>query len=780
MADAVVRLRVESSEYDQKLQRATQQLQHMEKEVRRTGATFAYADEEELEFVKSLGSMETKAESAKGKIAEMTKAFTELSLQYKRMTDEEKQSPFGRAMESSLNKLKSRIKESKGDLAGIEGQLGGMGGVAEQLGGKLGLPIGQLAKFGPYGAAAAAAMKVAKDAFFDSESGIDEWGRTVEGAKGAYTIFLDTINNGNWSNFFSNLNAAISGSRQLYDEMDRLGSIKSNNAAAIAKEQATIQELRTRQQKGENVAEELRAAEERLKKLQMESVNQGKTVGKDQMKQALTNSVNSIKGNGGWFRKDTTAKVSEAKIDAAIDDILNNGQAAMDKYAATFKKLQEKGTKTITNYSQTGQAYQTKQFDITTLSAEEQALYKLSKAVTDSESKLQTGISTYTGALQEEASANRESFQAERYAQKSDRKFASAAPKMPVEPVIPEGSAAALQKKLSELNKQWSMATSDEDRSGIQKQIDETQKALDAMKGKIEKLPPIEPELIFSEKGISDLGKQIKDKMSGLEIGSDDYLIAAENLLDFTTFENLMKAATERGVNIDPEWMSSLFEDIKVGAEVDDDSWQALVDNINEKLAEMDLPPITLDVKTGGVEEAQQQVDNLADNVNKAIGVFGQLGGVMEQIDDPGAKVAGIVMGAVAEVAGTFAASLKGTFTPWDWIAAAISGVSTMIATISAIKSATSGGFASGGIIPGNSFSGDNMRGMLPNGDLVGLDAGELILNRAQQGVVAGAMQGNPMSNLKLATEVSGSNLRIVLNNDNRSRGGSRDVYGVH
>ena len=72
MADAVVRLRVESSEYDQKLQRATQQLQHMEKEVRRTGATFAYADEEELEFVKSLGSMETKAESAKGKIAEMT------------------------------------------------------------------------------------------------------------------------------------------------------------------------------------------------------------------------------------------------------------------------------------------------------------------------------------------------------------------------------------------------------------------------------------------------------------------------------------------------------------------------------------------------------------------------------------------------------------------------------------------------------------------------------------------------------------------------------------
>ena len=98
MADAIVRLRVESSEYDQKLSRATQQLQHMEKEVRRTGATFAYADKEELEFVKSLGSMETKADSAKGKIAEMTKSFTELSLQYNRLTKEEKNSPFGKGL----------------------------------------------------------------------------------------------------------------------------------------------------------------------------------------------------------------------------------------------------------------------------------------------------------------------------------------------------------------------------------------------------------------------------------------------------------------------------------------------------------------------------------------------------------------------------------------------------------------------------------------------------------------------------------------------------------
>ena len=142
----------------------------------------------------------------------------------------------------------------------------------------------------------------------------------------------------------------------------------------------------------------------------------------------------------------------------------------------------------------------------------------------------------------------------------------------------------------------------------------------------------------------------------------------------------------------------------------------------------------------------------------------------MQQIDDPGAKVAGLVMGAVAEVAATFAGSLKGTFTPWDWIAAAISGVSTMIATISAIKSATSAGsFAGGGLIGGNSFSGDNL--------MANVNSGELILNRAQQGAIAGQLEGNPMGNMQLETRISGTDMLIFLNNTNRSLGGSRSFY---
>ena len=797
MADAIVRLRVESSEYDQKLSRATQQLQHMEKEVRRTGATFAYADKEELEFVRSLGSMETKADSAKGKIAEMTKSFTELSLQYNRLTKEEKASPFGQALAASLDQLKGRIKATEGDLKGVSQELGGGGlsKVMETLGSKIGIPAGAFTALGGAMAAGAAAAKVAKDAFLATEGGIDTWGRTVEGAKGAYSVFLDTLNNGNWSNFFSNLSNAIKGSRQLYDEMDRLGSIKANNQAAIAKEQATIQELRLRQQKGENVAAELRAAEERLRKLQTESVDQGKTVGRDQMKQAITNSVNSIKGNGSSFlginfRKDTTAKVSDEQINAAIDDILNNGQAAMDKYAQAFKDLQTKGTKTWTEtqYSQGGVAYQVtkSEFDINQLSAEEQALYKLSKAITDTETKLQEGIGTYTQALQEEASTNREAFQTERFAQRGDRAAAAAK----AEEKAPEGSIKAMREQLAELNKEWELAVDDDSRAKLKEQIEEVTKALEQMTGKAKEAKPalqIEGPSGYSQEGISALRGEIQGGMKGMQMGSDEYMFQSERLVDLTAFENLLKTATANGIQIDPAMLEGLFEQIdnatfsenalELVPSVSDEAWQALVDTINAKLADLGLDPIELDVKTGNVKAASEAaVTNAKDTASawqNAVAAVNNVGSALQSIEDPAAKVSGIVMQAIANVALGFAqasaSAATGAAGVFGWIAAATAGVATMVSTIAAIKSATSGSYANGGLIGGNSFSGDNLT--------ANVNSGELILNRAQQSNIAGQLEGNPMDNMQLETRISGTDMLIFLNNTNRSLGGSRSFY---
>ena len=272
----------------------------------------------------------------------------------------------------------------------------------------------------------------------------------------------------------------------------------------------------------------------------------------------------------------------------------------------------------------------------------------------------------------------------------------------------------------------------------------------------------------FSQKAIDARMSHAKKIMDSSEIGSDRYLYEAEKIVDLTTLQNLMSEATQRGLTIDPEFIKEQLGQIDIGLGVSDSTWQTLVDSLNEQIdaANDELPSIKLDVKTGNVKELDNQIGSLQTNLNGAISVFGQLGDAMQQIDDPGAKVAGIIMGAIANIAGTFAKSLGGTFTPWDWIAAAISGTATMISTIAAIKSATSGGFANGGIVPGNSFSGDNLR----TSDY-GINAGELILNRAQQGSIAGQLNNNPMGNLALSMNLKGEDIQICLDNNNRRRG---------
>jgi hypothetical protein len=251
---------------------------------------------------------------------------------------------------------------------------------------------------------------VAKDAFFQSESGIDEWGRTVEGAKGAYSVFLDTLNNGNWSNFFQNLRAAIQGGRDLYDVFDRLGSIKSNNAAAIAITQKEIAELRLAKQQGENVDAKLKAATERLAALQKQSVSAGMAAGSQSAFQTIRNGVNSVGGAG----------VNDATIKYAVDRIMKGGQGEFDKYRRNYDILQQKGmvTRTQTINDSQGGTYerQYKVFDINALTEEQQKQYAIAKAITEGETRIQQGIAAYAQAVSEGTASAREEFKGNRYA----------------------------------------------------------------------------------------------------------------------------------------------------------------------------------------------------------------------------------------------------------------------------------------------------------------------------------------------------------------------------
>ena len=171
------------------------------------------------------------------------------------------------------------------------------------------------------------------------------------------------------------------------------------------------------------------------------------------------------------------------------------------------------------------------------------------------------------------------------------------------------------------------------------------------------------------------------------------------------------------------------------------------------------------DVKIEGKDlEALEELANAGDAASTswgdALNSISGLSSALAAIEDPAVKVLGIIAEAIATVALTFAKSLKGTISPWDWIAGAAAGTATMISTIAAIKSATAGSFAEGGIVPGNSYSGDRLT--------ANVNSGELILSASQQNVLARQLQNNNPQNMHLTATIKGTDIQLALNNTAR------------
>ena len=255
----------------------------------------------------------------------------------------------------------------------------------------------------------------------------------------------------------------------------------------------------------------------------------------------------------------------------------------------------------------------------------------------------------------------------------------------------------------------------------------------------------------------------LKEQISQADIGSELHNKLTAQLADATTLGTLMQTAIQNGIDtaqFNPQdlW-KKVFGD-NPGDYIENADWQSIVDKINEKLKEMKLDPIKINFETGNVAKDGKEV---AKDWNNAASAISSVGSAMSSIEDPAAKVMGTIAQAIATIALTYAKSLEGTFTPWDWIAGAAAGLAQMTAVISAIHSST--GYAEGGMIKGNSYSGDNLMAQGPNGQLIGLNAGEVVLNRAQSANLASQLQGSGGQTVRVVGKLSGESLFLCAEN---------------
>lgn len=658
MADAIVRLKVESQEYDSKLERATQKLQHMEKECRKIGGTFEYVDKEQLDLVKSLGQMETKATTARGKVAEMTKSYTELSLQYKRLSDQEKQSPFGKAMAQSLDQLKSRIKDTNAELKDVSAELGegggGLGGIMEALAGKIGIPVEMFTKLGAAAAGVGAALKIAGDALKQNEEFMDEWGRITESATAIYDGFLNALNTGNFSTFFSNMDGIVQSAREAYDALDDLGTFQAFNQINELKARAGMDNAIAAYREGTGSKEAVRSAGANM-------------VAQLEQRLDLQNTA---------YRKKIEELANTRDVDIELLTKALSGEygdyAALKELSMPTKSVWNSSTRSFNDVIDYGAA------------TEEQKLGEMLRKFTDDELNALQQLGA--DAANTEVQIARVNKELARVLRATDGKGGI----VNADEVLPAGSIAEVKARIAELNKAYEMAGDASTRDRIRIQIEDLKRELEMMSTPLTGLGQIVP----------------------------------------------------------------------LSVELLDTSKEKLAADMEELRKRLGLEPIKLGVEVGtdgkGTVETAKQTEKAWGAAANAISA---IGGALQQIEDPSAKVAGIIMQAVANIALGFATATTQAAAggPFAWIAATVAGISNMISAVTAIKQVTSSGkFADGGIVGGNSYSGDNLT--------ASVNSGELILNRAQQNTIASQLQGGA-ANIRVQGLVRGHDILLAGSN---------------
>ena len=337
-----------------------------------------------------------------------------------------------------------------------------------------------------------------------------------------------------------------------------------------------------------------------------------------------------------------------------------------------------------------------------------------------------------------------------------------------------EGSIDWQAAKVKELQEAWRAAADDDARAKIKKQLDEANAVLEKMEGKVkeEKAPEMAEGISgVNAEAFDAMIKTYQDMLKSADFGSALYESLSNNLADTNTLKSVLQYMFQNGITGVEFNAEELWNSILGGENIPDSVWEELQEEINAKLAEMDLEPIKINVKTGGIEKTKKETEG----INKSLGTAAQaaqaIGSALNQVENPAAKVLGIIAQAIATVAQGMASALASNSTTstgiWGWVAAAAAGVATMVSTISAIHSAT--GYAEGGIIKGNHNSGDLLMGSV-NGTPVGLNSGELILNRAQQYNIANALDGG-MQNLHLTATLRGEDLKLAMNANGRRTG---------
>ena len=675
MAKSVLELAVGTGQWDAGLRKAKSALDNFTQSQGGLQQALEKDSENLRKFVSMMGGMESKAKTAKGQMNDYKSTIEQLTMQYNRMTEAQKKT-IGQDYLNSIEQIKEKFRQAKTEMEGINkslndnGEAGkGTSSVMEMLKDKFTVNIDAIKLFNIGLQAAEGALNVAKDAFFASEATVDEWGRVVDSSKSLYQGFLTALNTGDISGYLGRIDEIVTAARKAYDELDRLGTMKTIQAPKMSAQQTENERMRMMIQTGRYIApvDGRRASMKDGQLLTPEQIRGLETKLQNGMKTVVSLVGNEVKQTG-----------------KAIDAVYDRQAKELGLSLKEFRK----GTSSMAEFDKRMAGY------------EQYQKWREQHTTID----IKSGRETVARGNPFEQFAKWGTFRVDgqRY----------------------NDLVRLIQQRDQQAGQAYSM----------QSQAYRTMNRAEGV---------TVSKLMRGETAGGTTGGRGGGSRGGFDLSK----IAFD--------PNKAALSAMKGVDTGP---SEIWKAITEGAKESTSSVEDLTKAF-EKLNAVQ------GVTSGeGVKDSSEMAKSWS-NAGTAISAVGS---AMSQIEDPAAKVMATVAQAIATIALTYAKSLEGTFTPWDWIAGAASGLATMINVISAIHSST--GYAQGGVIKGNSYSGDNIGGMVDGGagGFVGLNAGEVVLNAAQQRGVASALSEGGNRRIEVFGRLSGET--IYLSSDRYTR----------
>ena len=787
MSDSVVKLRIDSKEYDANIKRAGQALTDYFNKVKEGGGTLMHLDEGVMEAVKAMGSLGTQANNIKGGLRELTQATTDMTAAYRSLTDEEKASPLGQAMQQSIARMTERAGNMRDAMADVQASINNaasdtrvfdqIAGGAQMMTAGFQSAVGAMKLFGVETdnnvevlAQLQAAMGVVNglqtiQTALQKQSAVMQGVQAVQaaaaaaaqtslaGATGAATIAQKAFNVVANANPYVLLATAVAAVGTALYAFASASSKAKQEAEEMAKaEEEAAKKSEDARNAFVNASAEAMNSASRLSSLQVAYKNANSEIEKTNiLKQAqaefkkLGIECNGVNDAQTLLIKNGSKVIELIQLQGNVAAV---SAVRMEKFKESFKMLMENG------YSASAAA---------SLAGYNKDVQELDGQITNMQSRIQ-GLK---GGLGIGAGGNTKTTKVE----KQTDKFAA-------------DSILAQEKWIAQLENEWKRAGASI-RDEYIPMIEMAKKKLAEMTGKAKgdgaptftmaqlegmsfdnQIPTTrgnkgraQDKLDLataafatggtSDKDISNYISGIKNALSNANLGDELYNNMTEKLKDATTVSTLLQEMMERGLaGADLETTAQALKEKLLSPEgIDQTAIQSFLDELNKQIEEAGGVGLKLNADTGEVTDDKGKGKDDGEDLKKFNEGIGKLSGGLSQVTG-GLKAIGVeVPKEVDQVIGVI-----------NGVSQIISGVSTIIGVfqtsaitantiaLGALTSAVTANtfakfipfFAGGGIVPhaangyfvgGNSFSGDNTPIMA--------NAGELVLSKSQQGVLA-------------------------------------------